>query len=311
MMNTQRRLVSAVLLAVLLGAGNGCGGNYSNEDIEFQLALPDRDDLLVRLPGQALVVGDAAEYYVATRDVVTRVNAIVLAITGLVDRVRAFPPSERQGPLRVWGPFPHEKDPAFQVRMTMVRVPEAEALRFDYRFEFKRVADAAPEWQPLIAGSFLPGGGARLNKIVVDLKAARLQNYPIADFGELEEMQIEFQRRVAPYRAIMVVRNIAAAATPGATYAYAENADGSGDMRFAWQVRVNIWVAAIELFTRWLPSGAGRADARILEGLAAIAGSRGVDCWGPDARATYVRRDWGEAREVGDPASCVLPAPAP
>jgi hypothetical protein len=111
----------------------------------------------------------------------------------------------------------------------------------------------------------------------------------------------------APYTAEMTVRNVPGAPAPGATYAYSENADGSGEMTFVWRVRDNVWLQAAELHSRWVAGGAGRADASIVEGLAAAAGARGVDCWGPDTRATYVRRDFGERRMEGDPASCVLP----
>jgi hypothetical protein len=107
----------------------------------------------------------------------------------------------------------------------------------------------------------------------------------------------------------MTVRNVTGAQTPDATYTYAENADNSGQMTFLWRVRDNRLVEAVELMSRWISNGAGRADARIVEGLAAVAGSRGIDCWGPDARVTYARRDWGDRREEGDSATCVLPPP--
>ncbi|HEY0706063.1 MAG TPA: hypothetical protein VGG33_04665 [Polyangia bacterium] len=299
------------LLTTMLASA--CSGNYSNEDVDFQLALPETDDLTVKLPRQALVTPDAAEYYLATREVVFKVNAFVLAVVGIVDHVRAFAPSERRGNLRVWGPFPHDRDPTFEQRMTMVRVVDAAGPRFDYQIEFRRAGDAQAPWTPLITGLFLPLSPTetRPNQIVLDLVEARRQGYPVSDFNELEELRIAYQRRVPPYRTTMTVRNVKEAQSPGATYNYSENADRSGEMTFAWQVRDNIWVSAVELFSRWISSGAGRADARILEGLAAVAGSRGIDCWGPDARATYLRRDWGDRREEGDPTTCVLPAPPP
>lgn len=303
-------------LTLLLGTAAACSGNYSNDDIDFQLALPERDDLTVKLPRQALVAADSAEYYLATREVVSNVNAFVLAVTGIVDDLRALAPSERRGNLRIWGPFPHDRDPAFQLRMTMVRISEGAGPRFDYQIEFRRTADVQATWSPIILGVFFSPvaptatpADARLNKIVLDVVEARRQGYPTADFNELEELQIEFQRRDAPYRTKMTVRNMKESPNPGSTYVYAENADSSGEMTFVWQVRDNVWVAAVELYSRWIASGAGRADARIIEGLAAVAGSRGIDCWGPDTRATYVRRDWGERRETGDLATCVLPAP--
>ena len=43
--------VCIVLVALLVGAGRGCG-NYSNADVDFQLAVPARDDLAVNPPGR-------------------------------------------------------------------------------------------------------------------------------------------------------------------------------------------------------------------------------------------------------------------
>src|SRR5687767_13951352 len=105
-------------LVVLAGLLAGCG-NYSNEDIEFQIALPERDDLEAKLPGQALVVADAAEYYTTTRSLVQVSNAITDSVLGLVDHVRRYPATTRREGLRIWGPFPHEKHRDWVVRVSI------------------------------------------------------------------------------------------------------------------------------------------------------------------------------------------------
>jgi hypothetical protein len=308
----RRRSTTAAMVLALLAAG-GCGGNYSNEDVDFQLALPERSDITVKLP-QALVVAGAAEYYLATRDGVVKANAFVAAVVGIVDAIRAFPPSERQGDVRRWGPFPHDRDPAFELRLTMVRSGSVvEGLDFGYQIEFHKVrADALP-WQALITGNFIPAGGTRLGRghIVLDLVEARRQGYPVADFNELEYLEIDYQRRVSPFTTTMTIRNIPGAPVPGASYSYAENADRSGEMTFVFRPALTPNMP-VELHTRWLASGAGRGDARVLEGGPLVTGLRGIDCWGPDTRPTYVRRDWAQPRrEEGDPASCVLGPPGP
>jgi hypothetical protein len=43
---------------------------------------------------------------------------------------------------------------------------------------------------------------------------------------------------------------------------------------------------------------------QVVEGLRARAG--GIDCWGPDTRATYVQRELEPAKNAGDAATCVL-----
>src|SRR5688572_14964094 len=110
-----KRVHTTVLLAALAA---GCG-NYSNEDIEFQIALPEKDDLEAKLPGQALMADDAAEYYTTTRSLVAMSNGIKDSVLGLVDHVRMYPATTRKPGLRIWGPFPHEKQRDWVVRVVI------------------------------------------------------------------------------------------------------------------------------------------------------------------------------------------------
>jgi hypothetical protein len=48
-MTTSKQIVMVALLGVGAPLGAGCG-NYSNTDVDFQLALPARDDLAVNAP---------------------------------------------------------------------------------------------------------------------------------------------------------------------------------------------------------------------------------------------------------------------
>jgi hypothetical protein len=300
-------------LAALLAAASACG-NYSNTDVEFQLALPARDDLAASPPA-ALVVADSAEYYRTARDGIRDSNNLIDSITTIIDYVRSFPPSERKLNERVWGPFPAEEDPSFELRVRIQRayLSDGPAFLFSYQIEFHRRADAAAPWFALITGQFAPGpGGARrgsgeLHVLLVD---ARAQGYPVRPWGQVERIDIIHQRLAYPHTVTMDIINVATADVPRGEFQHALNADGSGEVRFVFRPRDNVLVQAIALRTRWLASGAGRGDARVTEGLAALSGNVGIDCWGPDTRATYVRRDFANPKvELGDPASCVFPDP--
>jgi hypothetical protein len=93
-----------------------------------------------------------------------------------------------------------------------------------------------------------------------------------------------------------------------ASYEHTEEQDGSGAMLFTfpWPGPV---VTSLEVRARWLGSGAGRADVKVLTGLPAAVGLTGTDCWGIDARPTFVRRGWEPLREIGMESNCVFPAP--
>src|ERR1700704_16159 len=138
---TSRKLIlgNLLLATCLLGAAAGCG-NYSNEDLEFMAALPEKQELSAEVPTRsALVLGEAAEYYLLTRNVSLIFNGITEAFLGLIDTIRAFPPTTRQPNRRIWGPFPADpvKQPGWMIRMVMERV----GATFTYNLEFKHESD--------------------------------------------------------------------------------------------------------------------------------------------------------------------------
>lgn len=308
-MNTRRHLYC---LALCLAA---CGGNYSNEDLDFIGVAPDRGDLRARPPAQhALTAADAAEYLLVTRDVVVTFNSITDKLTGLVDVVRAHPPTSREGDARIWGPFPHETAAGWEVRMRMARGRDATVkggFRFFHELEVRPVG--GPRWIRLMSGTFVPGAGASRGNGLLSLvlAEARAAGYPVADLRELETLQIVYERVSFPIRIEMTIENVAGSANPGATYKYSEDADGTGAMSFLWRHVAPAHSYTASINSRWLPTGPGRADGRLLElnGFP-LPNAFGTDCWGPDGRNTYRRRDWDmdpARRLVGSPDTCVFP----
>ena len=51
----------------------GACGNYSNEDLDFQLALPDQSEIEAKMQ-VSVNRSDSAEYYKATRSAVTKIG---------------------------------------------------------------------------------------------------------------------------------------------------------------------------------------------------------------------------------------------
>jgi hypothetical protein len=304
-----KRLFVTLAIAAALG---GCG-NYSNGDIDFQYALPERGDIAMKAAALSAAPGlDKAEYYTSTRNTVRGFDALVDLFTALIDAVRAVPPTERNGEARVWGPFPEKKDPAWLVRISAVRVLDTTRdpaeLRFDYQVEYRHARRADMPWGLLLKGFFYPlSGGARRGRgeLTLDLRQARADGYPVSDFNELAVLTIKHQRSQFPITIAVDVQNVPDSKTPHYTYDYTENADGSGAMAFVVHPADIRW-QSIEIKSRWLGTGAGRGDARVTEGLLTIVTDpTGTDCWGPDGRATYVRRGWDPTKTTGDPATCI------
>jgi hypothetical protein len=304
--------MKTAITMVLLGSAAlaACdAGNYSNEDIDFQLAVPERADLAVKLPTQSLESADSAEHYRSTRGVVRTLNATADAFLSLIDHVRAYPPSERAGGHRVWGPFPIDESPLWFIRMVIDRVgAPGQAVLFEYRVQFRLRADASAAWGTLIAGNFTPTAGARrgAGKLSFTSAEARAAGYPLGGLVAMDSIDIEYKSNSFPLSLKVTVVNFPA--HEKAVFDYAEEQDGAGEMIFTFPTPMGgVLVSSVEIRSRWTGSGAGRADVTVLSGLAV--GRKGVDCWGIDTVATYVYRDWDHSLDKGPESSCVFPAP--
>ena len=302
-----KRLVATVIATLVLAAG--CGGNYSNEDIDFQLALPEKEDLAAKLPVQALEITDSAEYYRATRNTVLLFNGLGDAFLRIIDAVRSFPPTERSGARRIWGPFPNERFREWVLRLVIDRVGDPLApTRFEYEVQFRRARELSAAWTPLIRGSFAPGGGVRRGEGSLQFLSApaRTATYPLEGLTETDELRIDYQTRAFPMTVKLTL--VGFPTRQQAVYEYAESADSSGTMSFRFPTpQGGAFASALQIRSRWNGAGAGRADVTVAEG--AFAGARAVDCWGIDTRATYVLRGWMTAENKGTENTCVFGPP--
>jgi hypothetical protein len=298
----------AMMSRVFLSCTALACGNYSNQDIDFQLALPARRDLSVILPNQsALVVEDSAEYFVATKQVTRQLNGLVDAVGVLVDAIRGYSPSERAENLRIWGPIPlRDKAPwELRLKMTLEAQPQnAASIQFEYSLDVHRSGTAS--WIPLVRGQFIPksGEGRRKGTVELDMGPLRAAEYPVVEFGELSLLHAEFEASPAQNGVVMNMTKVSGERT---TYAYSGTASGAGDMHFTVNdSTANI--SALEIWSRWTDSGSGRADARVVSNGPFGKAYRGVDCWGADSRAVYSRRDWDPKTHVGaTDAACAFP----
>jgi hypothetical protein len=299
-----------VLAAFALGA---CG-NYSNEDLDFQLALPEQGDLQAKLP-QALTTDASSEYYKLTRQVVTTFNGWATALVSLVDRVRSNSPTSRNGAERIWGPFADDNHPGWQIQVVMVRSanPSVPAPGFviSYSIQLRNATESGSTFFDFMTGDYQSSGSARQGDGHMHLfvQTARDAGYPADDFGDLKQLDLDYYTLDYPITVHMVIQNVDAATNRGAEYTYTENADGSGTLVFtltADAVPDAPSTADIKFTSRWLGSGAGRADAYLAgpTGNTAV----GTDCWGTDTAADYVWR-WNDQGDSGSADLCVFTDP--
>ena len=127
-------------LVLLCGAAaSACGGDFSNDDLEFLNALPVREELTARVPpGDAraqglgvrawtdalVAVGDPSQLYEDTHQASERFNAALDGLLSLLEDIRQRPPTTRAPEQRIWGPVNDAEHPALQLRFVMTREGE-------------------------------------------------------------------------------------------------------------------------------------------------------------------------------------------
>jgi hypothetical protein len=319
--------LARISTVALLCIGLGACGNYSNDDVDFQLALPDQGDMEAKLQ-VSVSRADSAEYYKLTRNAVLNFNAMVVNLTALVDAVRGYVPTSRNGNERTWGPFPDDKHPGWEIRIVMRRSTASQTLlHMDYWVQLRQVGQGDSGWVSLLTGQYTSQGSARTGygDIHFNVQTSRAAGYPAdSDPGlvELDHLDVCYNNSGDPTAcantngaAVLVdmqITNLPNAKTQAAHYVYELAQDSSGLMQFDWQGTTDSGLAiTATMHARWMATGAGRADlvADVTPNLPKQT-TLGIDCWGPDTVETYsyrVRDDATlEKRDRGDASLCVF-----
>ena len=99
-------------------------------------AVPAADDISPNIPRASLPANEAE----LSRDT----HAVIKAFNGALDfleaadTIRTWPPTSRIPNGRIWGPWPMNDHPGWQMRFTMSRDPAAPEM-FGYRFEVEPI----------------------------------------------------------------------------------------------------------------------------------------------------------------------------
>jgi hypothetical protein len=273
--------------------------------------MPQQGDIEAKLQ-VSVSRTDSAEYYKVTRSAVLTFNKLAVSLTGIIEAVRAYPPTSRSGDQRTWGPFADDKNPDWEIRVVMRRSSASETLlHMDYWAQLRRVGQDDTRWVSLLVGQYTSRGGVRAGKgeIHFNVQDARLAGYPIdPGMADLDHLQVSYDNSAFPVQVTLEIVNLAGKSPQQVDYLYQRQEDGSGSMQFAWQGTTDGGVqVTATMLSRWRATGEGRAD--VVANLPNLQATLGTDCWGSDTVATYsyrLRDDVTQKeRNQGDPASCV------
>ncbi len=280
-----------------------CEQPSSGEDA-IRRALPTADQLAVELPtqeGTPVALGAIAETYVWTRMTTQGLNGLTAIILGTVHAVVELPPTSVSGNTYVWGPGSDALDPA-EWRLTVVALDEQ---TYDWQLHGRPKGETG-EFTLVLDGHAV-AGNIDSGTFHFDLDALHELD-PIANPDA--QGQADFAYDIEPGNFSMVEVSLENA-DADAHYRYDEAEDGSGSFQFSFATDIDNNDSALEqaeIRSRWMASGAGRADVRATGGDLAENSVEFSQCWSTAFKSVYEDFDLstGQSATAGDASACAF-----
>jgi len=295
----------------LLGFASGCL-KQDEPPSEIANAIPTADQVSIKLPTSnskisSLTVGQTAQWYVATRDVTRTFNGGSAWVLLLIHSIVQYPVTTVDGNVYTWGPWSDALDPA-EYKLDVTANGDG---TFDYVFSGRSKTQANAQFEAVVTGhADSTSGDDRGNgNFLLDFDAGKRVN-PIDSGDGTGSVMVTYDLAQHHLELDIDTTDKNTHEPVAATYEYDEASDGGGDMTFSitGDAGGGPAVENVVLRSRWLATGAGRADARLSGGDLATAGIEVVasECWNTMFARTYYTDNASFAPTEGDVASCAF-----
>lgn len=321
---------SAAVFAVWLV---GCGGNYSNADVEFFAALPRRSDVAVDVPatasqplqsssglrGMSQGLSQTSTTYAEARKAGDGINLFANYFISMLEEILRHDPTNRQPDVRIWGPWEDAKMPGFHLRVIVRRelvdvdgsAGEEVVDGFTWHIQYKRTLDPPAAWDApeasIVDGWFGPET-LRTGRGMVLFQATHFRASGLADadaireLGSLAQLGLGYDNRGSP-RTVMVGARLDDGSSVGAGYQQHEGGDGQLGFEFDDGASPNKLGALV----RWRADTSGRADLRVVAG--PDLNAEATECWDAQQQVVYLSRPWDPPPDPGSVDLCAFGAP--
>jgi hypothetical protein len=256
------------------------------------------------------LLGAQATFYVMTRQISTQLNGAASSTFDMIESAVATPPTAEDATHEQWGPF----TPALSPMTVALAVQRVDGQDYNF-FLGGKLKNTSGDFMGLLGGSTHTvdaahsSGQMEVNFTVMNALDPTTQ--PATGAIAFVHDDTADPRTVAVHFGNFL--DGTPGATPlNATYQYAEHPDTSGSFQFALRTNFdsdpnNILEDAL-LDSRWLASGAGRAD------LVASGGSlpsgfvvHATECWDANFSRVYYTEDVDPSKTEGNASDCALP----
>jgi hypothetical protein len=273
-------------------------------------AVPTAQQVSIKLPDKAartldsLATAQPAAWYVATRDVTRTFNGGSGWVLTLIHTIVQFPATTINGDTYTWGPWSDALNPA-EYKLEVKAVGDG---TYSYTLSGRSKTQANSKFEVVIDGTAdpRPGEDKGSGEFMVDFDASKRVN-PI-DSGDAKG-SIDVHYDLAKRHLDLTIMSLDDKGQPAlADYAYNETADGGGDMVF--DVSVNAGGTALletlTLRSRWINTGAGRADARVAGGDLGTVQVTASECWNTMFSRVFYKDSNNFAPAEGAESTCAF-----
>ena len=270
---------------------------------DIDRALPTSEQVSIKLPDStARTVGQLAGWYVATRDVTRTFNGGSAWVLTLIHTIVRFPVTTIDGDTYTWGPWSGALDPA-EYKLDVRVVGDG---TYSYQLSGRSKTAAGAQFEVVIDGTADPRAGELQGsgEFLIDFDAGKRVN-PI-DSGDARG-SVDVRYDLAQRHLDLAILSTDALGQPvQADYAYNQAADGGGDMVFDLSGNAGGGPAleTVTLRSRWLASGAGRADARVAGGDLGQIQATASECWDTLFRRVFYADSVSLSPAEGSEAAC-------
>jgi hypothetical protein len=270
-----------------------------------QVSIKLKDNASAARVSQQDVIGQTAGWYVATRDVTRLFNGGSAWVLTLIHTIVKFPVTSTSGNRSTWGPWNDGPLSPAEYKLDVTAVGDG---TYTYQLSGRSLTQAGAQFEVVIDGKADPraGDAKGSGEFLIDFEAGKRVN-PIDARNDKGSVAARYDL-TARHLDLTIMSTDALGRPVDADYAYNETAEGGGNMTFA--INTNLGGGAaneqIALRSRWLNTGAGRADARLAGGDLGTLQATASECWDAGFRETYYTDSVNFLPTVGAVSACVF-----
>ncbi|MBL8950603.1 MAG: hypothetical protein JNK82_07500 [Myxococcaceae bacterium] len=294
---------AALLLSLMFCA---CG-NWSNEDVEYLYALPQKEALKSQLSdtastGQGLrhdpLIGDPVKYYAEAEANSAAFNALVENVLGGLDVLRTIAPTTREPNKRIWGPWPDDKNPGFDGRAEITKTGDK-----TYEWKVQARKRGTQTFTTIIGGQFVATETLRKGRGTFFFDAVAAHGvYGTTKAKPEDPDKVDFGYATDGDPVIVEIDVKVPQLTVPVRYQLNRYADAAGVFGFTADGLPDPNATKISAIYSWNAQRAGRIVYTVLAGN--YAGAMAEQCWNTDQKVVFEFGNWAGGPNAGNRSDC-------